>query len=121
MNENDLVIFCNRWLEAWTGNRPKILLSFYAENAFYRDPARTQGLKGHAELEKYFKRLLAVNPEWIWTAEEIIPTARGCTLKWKAKIPSPSGFIETFGLDIVEIHDGKITRNEVYFDTSVLR
>ncbi len=112
--------FCDEWLAAWTGNRPDYLLTFYAKDAFYRDPARPQGLKGHDELLPYFKKLLAVNPDWTWKSLEIFPTAGGFTLKWEAKIPTKNGMITETGLDIVEMKNGNIFRNEVYFDTRQL-
>jgi len=112
----NLETFISDWLRAWTGNRPETLLEFYADDAFYSDPARADGLRGKEQLAAYFTKLLARNPDWVWEAAEIIPTGKGCTLKWKARIPTPTQTVELFGLDIVEIQDGKIKRNEVYFD-----
>ena len=37
---------CGRWLAAWTGNRPDVLIDFYSSDAFYSDPARWAGLRG---------------------------------------------------------------------------
>lgn len=51
-----------------------------------------------------------------WEAEELIPTPAGCTLKWKARIPVNGDEITEYGLDILEIRDGRISRNEVFFD-----
>lgn len=112
----DLNDFIREWLKSWTGNRPDGLLEYYAEEAFYADPAHPAGLVGHEALRAYFTKLLARNPDWIWQAAEITPTEKGCTLKWKARIPAGNQTLELFGLDIVEISNGKITRNEVYFD-----
>ncbi|MCP4130976.1 MAG: nuclear transport factor 2 family protein [bacterium] len=109
--------FCNRWLPAWTGNNPENLIGFYSEDAFYLDPTVKNGLRGHENILKYFNKLLKNNPHWKWTHEEIIPTEKGFVLKWKALIPVKEKEIVEFGLDIVEIQDDKITRNEVYFDT----
>lgn len=120
MNEPEARAFAERWLSAWTGNRPEELLQFYAPGAVYRDPGRPQGLKGHEALRPYFTKLLAANPEWVWTAVEVIPTAQGFTLKWHAHIPAGASAIEEDGLDIVEVADGLITRNEVYFDRAAL-
>jgi len=121
MGEQDALDFCNRWMPAWTGNRPAALLDFYAEDAHYRDPARPAGLRGHAEIAPYFTKLLAANPDWVWTTTEVTPTHKGFTMKWHARIPAPGGIVvEEDGLDIVEISNGKITRNEVYFDRAAL-
>src|SRR5690348_12196692 len=103
-NQNSLQSLCNEWLPSWTGNNPDKLISFYSVDAFYRDPVMTKGLKGVDQILPYFKKLLAKNPNWIWTAQEIIPTEKGFTLKWLAKFPIPSGFHEEEGLDIVELN-----------------
>lgn len=109
-------LFCKAWLDSWTGNKPETLLKFYHADAFYTDPSKRSGLIGHAQLLPYFSKLLALNPNWEWTAVEIIPTLNGFTLKWKATIPVGDSFVEETGLDIVEIQDELIIRNEVYFD-----
>lgn len=117
MTRDDAATLVDRWLPLWTGNRPDALLACYAEDARYRDPAKPDGLHGHAELRRYFGKLLALNPDWRWEADEIIPTAAGFTLKWRATIPVGDQAIVEHGLDIVEVDArGLITRNEVYFD-----
>lgn len=117
----ELIDFCDRWLDAWTGNRPEALLAFYAPNAAYLDPARPQGLQGHDQLLPYFRKLLAANPEWVWRRVELHPTAQGFMLKWQATVPVRGGEpVRFFGLDLVELHAGKICRNEVYFDRTAL-
>jgi hypothetical protein len=120
MQHDEALAFCRQWLAAWTGNEPERLLPYYAEQAFYRDPARPQGLTGHAEMRPYFARLLATNPTWVWEPLEVIPTERGFCLKWQATIPHAARTVVETGLDIVELADGKITRNEVYFDRVAL-
>jgi steroid delta-isomerase-like uncharacterized protein len=118
MNETDALQFCSRWLGAWTGNRPEELIGFYAEDAFYLDPARPEGLAGRERILPYFRKLLDANPEWRWRAVEVFPTDRGFTLKWEAQVPVEGKALTLHGLDIVEIEGGRITRNEVYFDRS---
>lgn len=113
---NNLTEFCTTWLNAWTGNQPGQLILFYTEDAYYSDPANRQGLKGHKQLLPYFSKLLRYNPDWKWKALEIIETATGFILKWEAIIPVGNSTIAEQGLDIVELQDGKISRNEVYFD-----
>ncbi len=56
--------FADRWLPAWSGNRPEHLASFYSFDAFYRDPAVPGGRHGRSELLQYFRALLARNPDW---------------------------------------------------------
>lgn len=112
--------FVKEWLRAWTGSgKPgaaDTLLTYYHDDVFYADPGMRSGIRGKEALGGYFARLLARNPHWVWEAEEIIPTAQGCTLKWKASIPAGEETITEYGLDILELKDGKISRNEVFFD-----
>jgi len=120
VDEKEIMEFCNPWLAAWIGNEPEKLIEFYSEDAFYLDPARPEGLKGREKIFAYFKRLLAANPDWIWEAVEVYPTQRGFVEKWKATIPVGTKVIIEHGMDIVEIENGKVKRNEVYFNTSNL-
>ncbi len=117
MNSDEAKNFCDAWLSSWTGNNPEKVLEFYSSDAFYLDPTVKTGIKGHEQLLKYLTKLLKGNPDWKWTREELFPTEKGFTLKWKAEIPVLDKVIIEYGMDIVEIENGKIIRNEVYFDT----
>ena len=116
MAENVLPSFVDAWLASWTGNHPEVLLEFYTRDVFYLDPANPKGLTGKEQLSAYLKKLLQKNPHWKWTREEIFPTEKGFTLKWKAEIPTAGENLILYGLDIVEMTGDKISRNEVYFD-----
>ncbi len=119
-DKTTILEFCKHWLDAWTGNRPEVLLRFYSEDALYLDPARPRGLQGYDELRPYFEKLLAANPTWVWEVVEVFPTEHGFVLKWRATIPVGSEIIIEHGLDIVEWDGEKVTRNEVYFDRTKL-
>ncbi|HEY9160209.1 MAG TPA: nuclear transport factor 2 family protein [Desulfomonilia bacterium] len=113
--------FAEKWLPAWTGNNPGMLAGFYSDDAFYLDPAVPQGVKGKEALIKYFTKLLSFNPDWVWTQIEGIPLEDGFLNKWLAKIPVGDKVLEIAGVCFVQINDeGKIYRNEVYFDRSHL-
>lgn len=113
--------FAEKWLPAWTGNHPELLAGFYSEDAFYMDPAVPRGVRGKNNLLAYFRKLLAVNPNWVWTQIEGIPLEDGFLNKWLAKIPVGSVTLEVVGVCFVQLDDaGKIRRNEVYFDRSAL-
>lgn len=120
MDEKEIIEFCNPWLASWTGNKPEKLIEFYSEDAFYLDPARPEGLKGREKIFSYFKKLLAANPNWVWEAVEVYPTKRGFVGKWRATIPIGTRVIIEHGMDIVEVENGKVKRNEVYFNLSNL-
>ena len=118
MKKEEILNFCGKWLPAWEGNRPDYLIEFYSDSALYIDPANKQGLKGRSQILSYFRNLLAANPSWKWEPVEVLATDLGFVAKWKATIPIGTELITEYGMDIVEIEQGRITRNEVYFDRS---
>jgi hypothetical protein len=120
MERNDALELCGRWLPLWTGNRPDELVKIYSPDAFYRDPAKPDGIKGREALLAYFRKLLAASPDWIWTADDVFPIEGGFCLRWKAEIPVGNKIIRETGMDLVYVKDGLVTRNEVYFDRAGL-
>ena len=113
--------FAEKWLPAWSGNNPELLASFYAGDTFYLDPGIPDGVKGKENLLAYFRKLLANNPDWVWSQIEGIPLEDGFLNKWLAKIPVGSVTLEIVGVCLVQLDTaGKISRNEVYFDRTKL-
>lgn len=113
--------FASRWLPAWTGNEPEKLAEFYSDDALYLDPAVPRGIRGKQDLLAYFRRLLAQNPDWVWTQIEGIPMEGGFLNKWHARIPIGESVIECVGVCFVQFDgQGRIRRNEVYFDRTAM-
>ncbi len=112
--------FAARWLPAWTGNDPERLVSFYAPDVYYSDPALAHGVRGRDALLAYFRQLLARNPKWIWTHRGSLPLEDGFLNEWHASIPAGASVIEIDGVCTVQLRAGLIHRNEVYFDRSAL-
>jgi len=119
-NSEQARAFAERWLPAWSGNRPEYLVSFYTDDAYYADPAIPSGIRGRAELFSYFAKLLARNPDWVWTHRGSIPVEDGFLNRWHASIPAGARTIEVEGVCVVQLRDGLIYSNEVYFDRSRL-
>lgn len=109
--------FCTSWLPAWTGNDAERLASFYTEDAFYLDPTVPQGVQGKPALILYFRKLLGNNPAWVWEHLSGVPLEDGFLNKWKVSIPVGDRVIDCRGVCSVQLRDGLIYRNEVYFDT----
>lgn len=113
--------FAERWLPAWSGNDPDLLASFYSEDALYLDPGIPAGIQGKPALLAYFRKLLARNPDWVWSQIEGVPLEGGFLNKWRATIPVGAAALEIVGVCLVQLDEaGKIRRNEVYFDRSEL-
>jgi hypothetical protein len=121
MSAAEAAQFAQRWLPAWTGNDPQRLAAFYSDDALYVDPGIPAGARGKAEVLAYFRKLLAHNPNWVWTQLEAIPLQDGFLNKWLAKIPVGAKTLEIVGVCLVQLDAaGKIRRNEVYFDRTEL-
>lgn len=109
--------FCAAWLPAWTGNDAERLASFYTEDAFYLDPSIPQGVQGKPALLGYLTKLLGNNPRWIWQHISGVPLEDGFLNRWQASVPVGERVIDCRGVCSVQVRDGLIYRNEVYFDT----
>jgi hypothetical protein len=112
--------FAEKWLPAWTGNQPELLASFYSEDVFYCDPAIPDGVRGRPALLAYFRKLLARNPSWVWTHRGSIPLENGFLNLWHASIPVEGRRLELDGVCTVQLRDGLIYSNQVFFDRSEL-
>jgi len=112
--------FAARWLPAWSGNRPELLVSFYSDDAFYADPGVRSGVRGRTALLAYFTKLLARFPDWMWTHRGSLPLADGFLNRWHASIPVGDRVVEVDGVCTVQLRDGRIYANEVFFDRTEL-
>jgi len=112
--------FAESWLPAWTGNDPERLAAFYTEDAFYSDPAVPGGVRGKEALLAYFRALLGRFPDWEWTNARVTPMEGGFLNHWHVTVPVGSTVIQSDGVCTVQLRDGLIERNEVFFDRSEL-
>jgi hypothetical protein len=120
MDAEQAKAFADRWLPAWTGNDPERLAGFYADDAFYADPAIPSGVRGRDALVGYFRRLLARNPRWVWSHRGSLPIADGFLNFWHASIPVGEHAVEADGVCTVQLRNGLIYSNQVFFDRSPL-
>jgi hypothetical protein len=102
------------------GPDPAGLAAFYSDDAFYADPAIPAGGHGRQALTGYFTRLLGRFPRWVWTQTRATPLERGFLNHWRAEIPVAGRQIVATGVCTVQMRDGLIERNEVFFDRSEL-
>lgn len=121
MNSEDAAEFCSRWLPAWTGNEPRRLAAFYTEDAYYSDPAVPDGLRGREALTRYFEKLLAGYPDWVWRHQRSLPVPDGFLNYWSVTVPRAPEPLVLKGVCVVQLREGCIYRNEVYFDSGPLR
>ena len=112
---------CRALAACRTGNNLELLASFYSEDAFYLDPAIPHGVTGKSALLTYFRKRLAYNANWVWRQIEGLPMEGGFMNEWRAGIPVGEKVLEVVGVCFVQLDaEGKIRRNEVYFDHAQL-
>ena len=58
MDAGEAQAFAEARLPAWSGNRPDLLVSFYAPDVVYSDPAIPEGVRGRDALLAYLEKLL---------------------------------------------------------------
>jgi hypothetical protein len=102
MDAEEARAFAERWLPAWSGNRPELLASFYSDDACYSDPGLREGVRGREALLAYFAKLLGRNPDWVWSQRSSVPMQDGFLNCWHA------------------LRDGRIYANHVFFDRAEL-
>jgi hypothetical protein len=120
MDADEARAFAERWLPAWSGNHPDLLASFYTEDAVYSDPAIPSGVQGRHALLAYFAKLLGRNPEWVWSHRGSVPMQDGFLNLWHASIPTAGRTVEADGACTVQLREGLIFANHVFFDRSEL-
>jgi len=113
-------MFAAAWLPAWSGNDPRRLASFYTHDTLYSDPQVPEGLCGRGALTAYLERLLARYPDWVWTQTASTAMRDGFVNFWQATIPLDRSELLLAGVCLVELRDGLIARNQVFFDRSPL-
>ena len=87
---------------------------------FYCDPALPNGVRGREALLAYFRRLLAHNPDWVWTQRFAFPLEGGFLNFWHARIPVGARTLELDGVCTVQLRGDRIAANQVFFDRSPL-
>lgn len=120
LNSEDARAFAEKWLPAWSGNRPDLLVSFYTPDVVYSDPAIPAGVRGRDALLAYFTVLLARNPSWVWVQRGSIPMQDGFLNLWHASIPIGPRTLQAEGVCTVQLRGGLIYANHVFFDRSEL-
>ena len=120
MTRDEARRFSADWLPAWTGNNPNKVASFYTDDVFYLDPSVPDGIEGKPAFVAYLSKLLAHNPDWVWSQIDAIPMEGGFVNIWKLDAPVGDKIVTCRGVCTVKFKDSLICRNEVYFDTMPL-
>lgn len=123
MNQEQLVAFAESFLSAWNSQDVERVVACYTEDVVYRDPNTRGEVRGADNLRRYLRKLFAAW-QMHWTLREGHPFADGdgAAVLWHARFRKAEGeqTVEADGMDLVVMNEGRIQRNEVYFDRAVL-
>ena len=106
-------------LSAWNEQDVETVLSCYTEDCVYLDPNTRGPVVGREALRRYLTKLFA---RWrmTWSRREVFLLADGdgTAFLWHAKLTPAAGgrTAEVDGMDLALVRDGRLSRNEVYFD-----
>jgi ketosteroid isomerase-like protein len=110
-------------LEAWNSQDVDGVVSCYTEDCVYLDPNTRGAVKGREAFRRYLGRLFQ---RWKmhWSLREffLFEGGSGVAFLWHAQLTPASGgkTAEIDGMDLVMLREGKLSRNEVYFDRMAL-
>jgi ketosteroid isomerase-like protein len=121
MTQDDLMTLAARFLAAWNAQDVERVLACYTDDFAYRDPNTRGDVRGAPAMRRYLTKLFAAW-DMHWSVREVFPLAdaEGCTFLWRASFRRGGAAIELDGADLVVLRDGKIARNDVYFDRAPL-
>jgi steroid delta-isomerase-like uncharacterized protein len=82
--------------------------------------------RGHDEIRQLFTGVFSATPDLETTVERVIADDRYCVIQWRSRgthdgaafmgIEPTGRQIELRGVDVMEVEDGLIVRNTVYYD-----
>lgn len=112
-----------RILDAWNTQDVEKVVACYTPDLRYRDP-NTRGLiEGADAFRRYLTKLFA-NWKMHWSMREafLLADGRSSAFLWRARLEPVAGgaAAEVDGMDLAIVSDGKLARNEVYFDRAAL-
>jgi ketosteroid isomerase-like protein len=114
---------CHRIERAWNDRDLDAALALYTDDIVYRDFSTGRELHGMSAVRHHVIGVFA-NFDMTWTVTDIAPFADtdGGIVFWRMDGGLIGGRkrISSYGLDHLEIRDGRFSRDDVYFDSAQL-
>jgi uncharacterized protein (TIGR02246 family) len=110
-------------LAAWNEQDVEKVVDCYTEDCVYLDPNTRGPVVGREALRRYLTKLFA---RWRmhWSRREafLLADGGGTAFLWQAELTPAAGgaTAKIEGMDLALVRDGKLYRNEVYFDRAAL-
>ena len=123
MDEAMMYRVAEHTLRAWSRQDVEEVIACYTSNLIYLDP-NTQGpVQGSNAMRHYLTRLFKQwDMNWRLKEANLFASGDGCAILWEATLKRVGGNVEAIinGMDLVMMQGELISRNEVYFDRSLL-
>ncbi len=123
MDRDQMLSLADQFLAAWNAQEVERVLSCYTADAEYRDPNTRGAVCGSEALRRYLTKLFAAwQMHWSLREAHLFEGGHGCAVLWHATFrrPGRDTTIGIDGMDLVEVRDERIARNEVCFDRAQL-
>ena len=108
-----------RAIEAWNTHEVDRVLECYTDDLVYRDPNTRGEVRGAAAFGRYLGKMFALW-EMHWHVDRVYPfsDAEGAAALWTATLKFRNGGepVPVAGMDLTLVRDGRLSRNEVFFD-----
>jgi len=123
MDEATVYRLAEHTLQAWSRQDVEDVIACYTSGLVYLDP-NTQGpIQGADAMRHYLTRLFKQwDMNWRLKEAHLFGTGDGCAVLWEATLKRSGGEKEAIinGMDLIVVEGELISRNEVYFDRSLL-
>ncbi len=123
MDREEALRLAETFLAAWNSQDVETVLACYTEDCIYRDPNTRGPVVGQEALRRYLTRLFQ---QWKmhWSLREFFSfgDGNGGAFLWHAELTPASGgkTVAADGMDLALLENGRLCRNEVYFDRAAL-
>jgi ketosteroid isomerase-like protein len=123
MDEKTIRTLKEQVLAAWNEQDVDRVVACYTDDLIYRDPNTRGEVKGAEAMRRYLRKLFDTwQMSWAVREMRFFADGSGCAALWSASLRrhGDERVAVADGMDLVLIEGGRIKRNEVYFDRTVL-
>ena len=123
MDRQTMLTLAEKFLGAWNTQEVERVLSCYTADLEYRDPNTRGAVRGAEAMRRYLSKLFGRwQMHWALREAHLFDDGHGCAVLWHATFRRAASDtpIEIDGIDFVEVHGDRISRNEVCFDRAQL-
>jgi steroid delta-isomerase-like uncharacterized protein len=114
-----------KWIAAWNSRNPDKMLPLFTDDVFYEDVAFSEVSHGHAGLRKFVASELEAVPDLeLKLLRASVHNGHG-TIEWTFS-GTDKGIYKTGkkfsvrGVSVIDIRDGKISRNLDFYDSATI-